>query len=106
MSQRALALHHTPWQGVLYITGGGSGLVSELLTTPGASRTVLEVVIPYAEQSLAELVGGRPDQACSAATARTLAMAAFQRSLALGRAPTFGLGCTAPTSSSSGHPDS
>ena len=54
MSQRAVILHRSPWQGVFHITGGGSGLLAELLTTPGASGTVLEAVVPYAEAALAD----------------------------------------------------
>lgn len=103
MSQRALTLHHSSWQGVLYVTGGGSGIVSELLTTPGASKTVLEVLVPYAAKALADVLREIPDQACSADTARALAMAAFQRSLNLGtdadQAQVFGLGCTASLAS-------
>ena len=95
MSQRALTLHHSAWQGVLYVTGGGSQIISELLTTPGASRTVLEVAVPYAAAALAELLGEQPEQACSASTARKLAMAAYQRARRLGDEPSFGLGCTA-----------
>jgi nicotinamide mononucleotide (NMN) deamidase PncC len=99
MSQRAVSLNRSPWQGVFYLTGGGSGLLAELLGTPGASKTVLEVVVPYAQSSLTELLGKSPDQACSDATARTLAMAAFQRARHLSTSQesehTFGLGCTA-----------
>jgi nicotinamide mononucleotide (NMN) deamidase PncC len=98
-SERATALHDTPWLGVFYITGGGSQLISELLTTPGASRTVLEVSVPYASEALHELLGGKPDQASSEATARALAMAAFQRAQALnsdrGTGPIFGFASTA-----------
>jgi len=94
-SERATALHNTPWQGVFYITGGGSELISELLTTPGASRTVLEVSVPYASAALHELLGGKPDQASSDATARALAMAAFQRAQTLGTGQNFGFACTA-----------
>ncbi len=85
MSQRAVTLNRSPWQGVFYLTGGGSGLLAELLGTPGASRTVLEVVVPYAAVALAELLGRAPEQACSHATARALAMAAFQRARSLQR---------------------
>jgi nicotinamide mononucleotide (NMN) deamidase PncC len=101
MSQRALTLHHSPWRGALFITGGGSAFASELLTTPGASQTVLEVVVPYAARALQDLLGEVPDQACSARTARSLAMAAFQRarSLAPGHHQSFGLGCTASLAS-------
>ena len=100
MSERATQLHAKPWRGVLYITGGGSQLIAELLSTPGASRTVLEVSVPYANTALADLLGHAPAQACSAATARAMAMVAFQRAKTL--APTaenesslFGLSCTA-----------
>lgn len=103
MSDRAEILHAAPWRGVFYLTGGGSLLIADLLTTPGASQTVLEVQVPYAEAALSELLGRRPEQACSAATARAMAMAAFQRARALAAAETtpaandrlFGLACTA-----------
>jgi nicotinamide mononucleotide (NMN) deamidase PncC len=95
MSQRAVILHRSPWQGVFHITGGGSGLLAELLTTPGASGTVLEAVVPYAQAALTDLLGRAPDQACSPATARSLAMSAFDRARELGAHEPFGLGCTA-----------
>lgn len=100
-SQRALALHASPWQGVAYLTGGGSGLMAEWLTTPGASATVLEVSVPYAIAALSERLGGPPEQACSQATARALAMSAYERALQLqlqledSKAPLFGLAVTA-----------
>ena len=95
MSERARLLHDSPWQGVVHLTGGGSGMLSELLAEAGASRTLIEARIPYAEGSLQALLGGRPDQACSAPTARALAMAAFQRALRFGARPAFGFGATA-----------
>ncbi|NIP16175.1 MAG: hypothetical protein GWM88_16140 [Pseudomonadales bacterium] len=95
MSQRAVILHRSPWQGVFHVTGGGSGLLAELLTTPGASDTVLEAVVPYAEAALADLLGRAPDRACSPSTARSLAMSAFDRARSLGAREPFGLGCTA-----------
>ncbi|MYE85928.1 MAG: hypothetical protein F4X31_06765 [Gammaproteobacteria bacterium] len=95
MSERARLLHDSPWQGVLHLTGGGAGMLSELLGEAGASRTLIEARIPYAEGSLEALLGGRPDQACSAPTARALAMAAFQRALHHGARPAFGFGVTA-----------
>lgn len=95
MSARAQSLQSSGWQGVFYLTGGGSQLISELLTTPGASKTVLEVGVPYAGQALAELLGSAPEQASSATTARAMAMRAFQRAKDLGSSKPFGLGCTA-----------
>ncbi|TDJ26765.1 MAG: hypothetical protein E2O59_09355, partial [Gammaproteobacteria bacterium] len=73
MSGRAQKLHATPWQGVFYLTGGGSEFLSELLTTAGASKTVLEARVPYAPDALEELLGQIPEQACSDGTARSLA---------------------------------
>ena len=100
MSERAARLHANPWLGVFYVTGGGSQLISELLTTPGASRTVLEASVPYAYAALTSLLGETPAQSCSASTAKAMAMAAFQRANELSpehdsRATLFGLGCTA-----------
>ncbi len=95
MSNRARQLHMSPWQGVFHITGGGAGFLAEILATTGASRTVLEARVPYANASLAELLGGTPDQACSAATAQAMAMAALQRAMTLGASRPFGCACTA-----------
>ena len=82
MSERAKLLHDSPWRGVFHLTGG-AGFLSELLGVAGASRTVLEAKVPYAAGSLAELLGGQPEQACSGPTARAMAMAALQRALQL-----------------------
>jgi hypothetical protein len=104
MASRAAILHQSPWQGVFVITGGGSRLLAEMLSEPGASATVLEARVPYASAALQQLLGAKPDQACSAATARAMAMGAFQRALELTSLDAnaaeeeqllFGLGCTA-----------
>jgi nicotinic acid mononucleotide adenylyltransferase len=75
----AAAIHSSGRRLVIALTGGGSGAISLLLQTPGASRTVLEAVIPYSLAALVDWIGGKPDQACSEATARAMAMAAFMR---------------------------
>ena len=76
-------IHNSPTRIVLAITGGGSRAISDLLQSPGASRTVLEAVVPYSTESLAEFLGAPCEQACSERAARAMAMAAFQRALAL-----------------------
>ena len=98
----AKALHQSKFAGVFLVTGGGVTLLSELLTEPGASATVLEASVPYAEAALIEQLGGQPDQACSADTATALAMAAFQRACDLNtpgqelkQEHLLGFGCTA-----------
>ena len=97
MTDRALAFHANDWLGVFYVTGGGSPFLAELLSTPGASKAVLEVNVPYATQALTELLKGTPEQAASDVTARQLAMAAYQRAKHLNPdgQSLFGLGCTA-----------
>ncbi|MEX2168577.1 MAG: hypothetical protein WD851_04665 [Pirellulales bacterium] len=84
---------------VIAVTGGGSGAISTLLSVPGASRTVLEAIVPYERQALEEWVGGHVEQACSSATARGMAMAAFQRANRLSEgehcSQVRGIGCTA-----------
>jgi hypothetical protein len=101
----AQQIHARPGLGVLSVTGGGSPAISDLLGEPGASRTVLEAVVPYAAAALVDWLGGLPDHFCSAATARAMAMAAYRRAqrLATGDTaadgPLFGLGCTASLAS-------
>ena len=87
------AIHASPSRGVFTVTGGGSIMLRELLAVAGASATVLEARVPYAEESLREFLGARPEQACSAQTARALAMRSFQRARQLGGH--FGLAITA-----------
>jgi nicotinamide mononucleotide (NMN) deamidase PncC len=91
------AIHDSPVQCVLYLTGGGSRALSYLLCEPGASRTVLEAVVPYSQESLAELLGRGPEQAVSTEVAEELAHRAFERAYDLSRAAPaiVGLSCTA-----------
>ncbi|MCS7306013.1 MAG: hypothetical protein NZ602_13020 [Thermoguttaceae bacterium] len=74
-------IHHLPKKVVVVVSGGGSGALAALLEVPGASRTLLEGIIPYAEEAMVQFLGGRPDQFCAAATSRAAAMVAFRRAL-------------------------
>lgn len=90
------ALHNTPAMAAFVLTGGGAGAVAHLLNVPGASRTVLEAVIPYDESALCEYLGRRPEQFCSIEAAIDLAEHALDRARDLAsRRPVIGLGCTA-----------
>jgi hypothetical protein len=94
------AIHHAPHKCVLAVTGGGAQAAGLLLSVPGGSRTVLEVVVPYHDQALCEFLGRRPAQFCSAETTRALAERAAERArwLAPGEAA-VGVGCTASLAS-------
>ena len=81
----------------LAITGGGSGVIGELLRVPGGSRLLIEAQVPYDEQALAAFLGFAPAQASSADTAVAMAIAARVRASRLVPAGTdlVGLGATA-----------
>jgi len=90
------AIHQAPYQCALAVAGGGTYAVALLLGVPGASRTVLEAIVPYHDQALAEYLGARPDSFCSAATGHDMAVRACERAGSLApAADVVGLGCTA-----------
>jgi nicotinamide mononucleotide (NMN) deamidase PncC len=72
-----------------------------LLETPGASRTLLQAVVPYSPEAMIEYLGSRPDEFCSARTARAMAMTAFlhARRLAPSATALAGVACTASLAS-------
>ena len=43
---------------VIVATGGGSAAIARLLKNPGASRVVLEGLVPYARESVDAWLGG------------------------------------------------
>jgi hypothetical protein len=89
-------LHEAPFRYVLAATGGGTAAAGWLLSVPGGSRTVLEVVVPYGEEALREFLGRQPASFCSADTARAMARRAQQRARWLDPGgPAAGVGCTA-----------
>jgi hypothetical protein len=77
--------HAAPIKAVLAITGGGSRAIGQLLEVPGGSRTVLEAVVPYSAAAIEDLLRAKPEQFCSARTARAMAVAAFERAMKLTR---------------------
>ncbi|MBX7167538.1 MAG: hypothetical protein K1X74_14505 [Pirellulales bacterium] len=100
------AIHSQRASVVLAATGGGSRAIAELLGVPGASRTLLEAVVPYASAALAAWLGSRPERFCSARTARAMAMVGFDRARRFARADGYpdpdgvaGVACTASLAS-------
>lgn len=91
-------IHASGRQCVLSVTGGGSRAIAELLAVPGASASVLEAAVPYAPTALEQWLGGPVGQSCSEPTARTMAMAGFERARQLTDADPHslcGIGATA-----------
>ncbi|KAK7280427.1 hypothetical protein RJT34_25491 [Clitoria ternatea] len=98
------AIHSSPYQAVLYLSGGASQVVGWLLSIPGATNTVLEVVVPYSKMSIIQLLGKIPSQFCSQQTAEDMALLAYNRALKLSNpgSPVVGVGFTGSLASS--HP--
>lgn len=94
-------IHDSQPLAVLAVAGAGNQSISWLLGVAGASRTLLEVLIPYGRLSMIGLLGHEPDQFVSSETAREMAGAAYRRALALREEsppqalPVVGVACTA-----------
>ena len=90
-------LHGTPHKSVLVVAGAGSGAMSWLLGVSGASRTLLETLVPYGRLSMIDLVGEEPSQYVSPQNARDMARACYRRGLKLVEddSPVVGVACTA-----------
>jgi len=103
LEQLVEQIHDSPTRIVLAATGGGSRAIADLLEVPGASRTLLEAVVPYSVPAMNVWLGSLPDGLCSAATGRAMAMAAFHRALRYetqeSPPPVAGVACTASLAS-------
>lgn len=91
------AIHDCPGQLVLTIAGAGHSALSNLLDVAGASRTLLEALIPYSNAAFDEFLSNKPEQYVAPATARLMAGRAYTRArqLTSSAAPVIGVGCTA-----------
>ena len=87
----------SPTLAVVAVAGSGSRAISWLLGVAGASQTLLEVVMPYGQRSMVDLLGREPAQSVSPQTARDMARVAYRRALRLrqGNSPVVGLASTA-----------
>ena len=90
-------IHDSDTQAVVSVAGAGTAAISWLLGVAGASRTVLEITVPYASSALTEFVGHEPAQFVSEDTAKSMAQSAYKRALHLrdGSQPVVGIACTA-----------
>ncbi len=90
-------IHAAPVQTVVAVAGGGGQAIAWLLAVPGASRTVLELQVPYSERALAEFLTERPRQVASVETAEAMSRRAYHRAVHLADSTdhAVGIGCTA-----------
>lgn len=90
------AIHSTPTQAVIYLSGGASQALGLLMSVPGASNTVLECLVPYSRMSMIQLLGKVPNQFGSRQTAEDMALLAYNRALKISKpgSPVLGVGFT------------
>ena len=91
------SLHASERMVSLAIAGAGTQAIGWILGVAGASRTVLDIQVPYASSAVTDYLGFEPGQFVSAETSRSLARAAYFRAVDLrsGMSPVAGVACTA-----------
>ena len=91
------SIHGAEGMASLVIAGAGSQAINAVLGVAGASRTVLDIQVPYASSAVVDYLGDEPGQYVSAEAALSLARAAYFRAVKLreDRTPVFGVACTA-----------
>jgi hypothetical protein len=90
------AIHDSPTRIVFVTAGAGTQALSDLLGVAGATRTLLEALVPYGQASFADFLGQTPTQYVADETARLMAGRAYTRARWLAsEGPMMGLACTA-----------
>ncbi len=90
-------VHDSPGRVMVATAGAGTQALAWLLGVAGASRTLLEALIPYEETSFNAFLGQAPKKYVSPNTARLMAGRAVTRAqqLCQGDVDVIGLACTA-----------
>ncbi len=91
-------IHDDPHRIVVVAAGAGTEAISDLLGVAGATRTILEAIIPYSQAAFNDFLELPPEQYVAGKTAALLAGRALTRARWLengGESPTLGLSCTA-----------
>ena len=91
------SLHASERMVSLAVAGAGTQAIGWILGVAGASRTVLDIQVPYASSAVTDYLGFEPVQFVSAETSRAMARAAYFRAVDLrsGMSPVAGVACTA-----------
>ncbi len=95
--QLVQAIHDCPTQLVYVAAGAGTQALSDILSVAGATRTLLEALVPYSEAAFIDFLGQRPDQFVHYKTAKLMAGRALTRARQLDEinTPLIGVACTA-----------
>ncbi|GIT45014.1 MAG: hypothetical protein Ct9H300mP11_29500 [Chloroflexota bacterium] len=90
-------IHSTQHKAVVAVSGAGTQAVAWLLGVPGASRTILEGLVPYGHASMNAFLGFEPNQSASAQTAKDMAKSAYKKAKSQleDDSPPIGLACAA-----------
>jgi hypothetical protein len=91
-------VHAQSGQLVIAVTGAGTRALAWLFSRGGASRTVLEAIVPYSTTALNDFTGKAASQHVSASEAALMAERALKRALLLTSSDgnlLAGIGCTA-----------
>ncbi|MEM7335195.1 MAG: hypothetical protein AAF490_24165 [Chloroflexota bacterium] len=91
------AIHDHATQVVFVTAGAGTRALSDLLFVSGASRTLLEAIVPYGRESFIDFLGQEPEKFVHQKTAKLLAGRALTRARWLSdiNQEVIGLACTA-----------
>jgi Cytidylyltransferase-like len=73
------AIHDCPTLTVMVTAGAGTQALADLLGVPGATRTLLEALVPYSTASFDEFLGQQPPQYVAEETSRLLAGRSYTR---------------------------
>lgn len=89
-------IHRKPERLVMAVSGPGTQAISWLMQVPGASRTVMEAIVPYSESAAALFVGHNPSRYVTTNHCQEMAKMAYQRAVTLREdtEPVVGLSCT------------
>ncbi len=90
-------IHNNPYRVVVVAAGAGTEAISDLLGVAGATRTMLEAIIPYSKAAFDDFLELPPEKYVASKTAALLSGRALTRArwLENGDSPTVGLSCTA-----------
>lgn len=95
--QLVQAVHDAPFRLVIVTAGAGTQALRALTAVAGASRTLLEALVPYSAASFNAFLGHVPEKYVAPEVARLLAGRAYLRARHLEKEghPVIGLACTA-----------